>query len=141
MAAVPRQKHVRTRGGDETTTKLLRNHHGRPIGRRRFDYLSERLRAHLPWAAALQFSIHWLRHTPLTWVEREYGYAVARAYADHAQTASNAGATLTYVRAGMPEVAYALSALTGETHPMAATDLHPLTARPTDSERAVDDNV
>ena len=30
-----------------------------------------------------QISTHWLRHTTLTWVERNFGYAVARAYAGH----------------------------------------------------------
>lgn len=66
---------------------------------------------HLPWAASLQFSIHWLRHTTLTWVEREYSYAVARAYAGHSTAPNTAtGATLTYVRAGLPEVAHALDA-------------------------------
>ncbi|WP_405182265.1 hypothetical protein OG225_15125 [Nocardia sp. NBC_01377] len=86
---------------------------------------------HLPWAASLQFSIHWLRHTTLTWVEREYSYAVARAYAGHSTAPNTAtGATLTYVRAGLPEVAHALSTLTGEPHPKAATDLHPLSGEP-----------
>lgn len=127
--------HVRTRGGTDTIAALLRYRNGKAMGRRRFDYLSQRLREHLPWAQALQFSIHWLRHTTLTWVEREYSYAVARAYAGHAPApTSSLGATFTYVRAGLPEVAHALSALTGEPHPLAATDLHPLSGRPVTPE-------
>ncbi len=62
-----------------------------------------------------QISTHWLRHTTLTWVERNFGYAIARAYADHAD-GGNIGTTATYVRASLPEVAAALAVLTGEAH-------------------------
>ena len=58
--------------------------------------------------------MHWIRHTTLTWVERNFGYAVAKAYAGHTDTGSDAGATATYVRATSQEVAAALAALTGE---------------------------
>ena len=67
-------------------------------------------------------STHWIRHTILTWVERRFGFAVAQAYAGHNDAAHGAramGATGTYVRARLPEVATALSALTGEQHPLA----------------------
>lgn len=76
----------------------------------------------MPWAAAQQVSTHWLRHTMLTWVERHFGYAVARAYAGH--HGSGAGTTATYVRADVHEVAAALAALTGESHPHAEPALH-----------------
>ncbi|GAA2655212.1 hypothetical protein [Paractinoplanes durhamensis] len=49
--------------------------------------------------AIQQISAHWIRHTTLTWVERTYGYAVARAFAGHADSTSEPGATATYVRA------------------------------------------
>ena len=58
----------------------------------------------------------------LTWVERNFGYAVARAYAGHTDSGSEAGATATYVRASLSEVAAALAALTGEPHPLATTE-------------------
>ena len=45
---------------------------------------------------------------------------MARAYAGH--TDSGAGATATYVRASLAEVAAALAALTGEPHPLATTE-------------------
>ncbi len=61
--------------------------------------------------------MHWIRHTTLTWVERNFGYAVAQAYAGHASQAGDA--TSTYVRASLNEVAAALAVLTGETHPLA----------------------
>jgi len=56
----------------------------------------------------------------LTWVERNFGYAVARAYAGHTD-GGDAGATSTYVRASLAEVSAALAALTGEPHPLATT--------------------
>ncbi len=64
-----------------------------------------------------QISTHWLRHTTLTWVERNFGYAVARAYAGHSESGSDAGTTITYVRASLQEVAVALAALTNELRP------------------------
>jgi integrase/recombinase XerC len=68
--------------------------------------------------ATQQISTHWLRHTTLTWVERTYGFAVARAFAGHANTGGEP-TTATYVRASIHEVAAALSALTCEAHPLA----------------------
>ena len=55
-------------------------------------------------------STHWLRHTTLTWVERNFGYATARAYAGH--TDKTGPATTTYIKADLAEVATALAALT-----------------------------
>jgi len=51
-----------------------------------------------------------------------FGYAVAKAYAGHTDSDSEAGATATYVRATTHEVATALAALTGEPHPLATQD-------------------
>ena len=68
--------------------------------------------------------MHWIRHTTLTWVERQFGFAVAQAYAGHedrGRGARSMAAMATYVRAGLPEVATALAALTGEPHPLAIT--------------------
>jgi integrase/recombinase XerC len=98
--------------------QLLRYKNGRDISSRRYDHLWLRLGAHLPWVATHQISTHWLRHTTLTWVERNFGYAIARAYAGHTDN-DNVGTTATYVRASLPEVATALAALTGEPHPLA----------------------
>src|SRR5206468_8908604 len=49
--------------------KLLRYRNGRPITSRRYDHLWQRLGRHLPWVRAQQISMHWIRHTTLTWVE------------------------------------------------------------------------
>jgi integrase len=102
--------------------QLLRYQDGRPITSRRYDHLWSRLGQHLPWVRTQQISIHWIRHTTPTWVERNFGYAVARAYAGHTDSGSEAGATATYVRASLAEVAAALAALTGEPHPLATTE-------------------
>ncbi|RDI43601.1 tyrosine-type recombinase/integrase [Nocardia mexicana] len=105
--------------GVDPSGQLLRYRNGRPITRRRYNHLWERVGRHLPWAATLGISAHWLRHTTLTWVERNFGYAVARAFAGHREPTGHDGPTLTYVRASLPEVAAALSALVGEPHPLA----------------------
>jgi integrase/recombinase XerC len=101
-----------------TNGQLLRYTNGRPITTRRYDHLWVRIGKALPWVATQQISTHWLRHTTLTWVERNFGYAIARAYAGHADN-GNAGTTATYVRANIQEVAAALATLTGEPHPLA----------------------
>jgi len=102
--------------------QLLRYASGHPITYRRYDHLWIRIGRHLPWVRTQQISTHWIRHTTLTWVERNFGYAVARAYAGHTEGGSETGATSTYVRASLAEVAAALAALTGEPHPLATTE-------------------
>jgi integrase/recombinase XerC len=103
--------------------QLLRYRNGRPITYRRYDGLWERIGRHLPWVRTQQVSAHWLRHTTLTWVERNFGFAVAHAYAGHTDGAGDTGtATTTYVRATLTEVATALSVLTGEPHPLAESE-------------------
>jgi integrase/recombinase XerC len=111
------RQHADQRGAP-ATGQLLRYADGRPITSRRYDHLWVRIGRYLPWVATQQISTHWLRHTTLTWVERNFGYAVARAYAGHADNA-HAGTTATYFRASLPEIAAALAALTGEPHPLA----------------------
>jgi len=100
--------------------RLLRYADGRPVTHRRYDGLWVRIGRHLPWVRTQQISTHWLRHTTLTWVERNFGYAIAHAYAGHTDGAGDTGsATSTYVRATLTEVATALAKLTGEPHPLA----------------------
>jgi integrase/recombinase XerC len=100
--------------------RLLRYRDGRPVTYRRYDGLWVRIGRHLPWVRTQQISTHWIRHTTLTWVERNFGFAVAHAYAGHTDDIGDKGsATTTYVRASVTEVATALAALTGEPHPLA----------------------
>jgi integrase/recombinase XerC len=102
--------------------QLLRYASGQPITSRRYDHLWSRIGTYLPWVTTQGISTHWLRHTTLTWVERHFGYAVARAYAGHHGSSGDPGVTATYVRASLQEVAAALAALTGEPHPLAAQE-------------------
>lgn len=114
------RSHAEHRRGTEPTPQLLRYQDGRPITRRRYDYLWDRLGKYLPWVAIQQVSTHWLRHTTLTWIERNFGYAIARAYAGH-EAGTGADATVTYIRADIAELARALTILTGESHPLASS--------------------
>jgi integrase/recombinase XerC len=116
LAQHAQQRHAPRNG------QLLRYAEGKPITSRRYDHLWTRIGKHLPWVAVQQISTHWIRHTTLTWVERNFGYAVARAYAGHTDSCGETGATATYVRASLPEVATALATLTGEPHPCAVTE-------------------
>lgn len=90
-------EHARVRGAVLPTDRLLRYRNGRAITSRRYDHLWKRIGEQLPWVAAQGVSTHWLRHTTLTWVERHFGYGVARAYAGH--TDSTGPATTTYIKA------------------------------------------
>ncbi|MGY3520847.1 tyrosine-type recombinase/integrase [Micromonospora sp. PTRAS2] len=112
------QRHAEERHATGTS-QLLRYRNGQPITYRRYDHLWVRIGEHLPWVYVQQISTHWLRHTTLTWVERNFGYAVARAYAGHSDSGGDVGTTTTYVRASLQEVAAALAALTNEPHPLA----------------------
>jgi integrase/recombinase XerC len=49
--------------------QLLRYPDGRPVTSRRYDHLWTRIGRVLPWVATQQVSMHWIRHTTLTWVE------------------------------------------------------------------------
>jgi integrase len=110
------QAHATRRGAHRPDDALLRYANRRPLTSRRYDLLWKRVREALPWAAELGVSTHWLRHTILSWVERHYSYAIARAYAGH--TENKRGVTLTYVKGLPAEVAAALAALTQEPHPL-----------------------
>ncbi|MEU3457251.1 site-specific integrase [Micromonospora sp. NPDC006766] len=110
---------ARVRGAVLPTDRLLRYRDGQPISSRRYDNLWKRIGERLPWVAAQGISTHWLRHTTLTWVERNFGYGVARAYAGH--TDSPGSSTTTYIKADLQDVADALSAMTGQPHPLVTT--------------------
>ena len=97
---------------------LLRFRDGRRLTSRRYDHLWKRIGEQVPWVAAQGISTHWLRHTTLTWVERHFGYGIARAYAGH--TDSTGPSTTTYIKADLQAVAAALAAMTGQPHPLAS---------------------
>ncbi|MGY1938306.1 MULTISPECIES: tyrosine-type recombinase/integrase [Nocardia] len=119
------QDHIRQRPSSRASRQdrsdnasVLRYRNGRNLTSRRYDHLWNRLREHLPWVAAYNVSAHWLRHTTLTWVERNFGYAVAHAYAGHTDATGDTASTTTYIRATHEEVAHALATLTNEPHPL-----------------------
>lgn len=109
--------HAEHRGATRPGDRVLRYANGRPLTRRRYDSMWDRIRLHLPWADSHLVSTHWLRHTTLTWVERNFGFAIAHKYAGH--TGEPDTATATYVKATLEDIATALAALTGEPHPLA----------------------
>ncbi|WP_406271478.1 site-specific integrase [Nocardia sp. NBC_00881] len=108
-------RHAEQRGSPPQA-QLLRYRNGKPITARRYDHLWNRVGVHLPWVATHGITIHWLRHTTLTWVERTFGYATARTYAGHRTRTS--GTTATYVKANLYEIAAVLAVLTREPHPL-----------------------
>ncbi|MEU7928453.1 site-specific integrase [Micromonospora sp. NPDC049107] len=105
MLASRLDDHARARGAVAPTDALLRYRNGQPASYRRYDLMWKRIGRQLPWVAAQGISTHWLRHTTLTWVERHFGYGVARAYAGH--TDSRGPATTTYIKADLHAVATA----------------------------------
>jgi integrase len=111
-------EHADARGTVMSTDALLRYRDGRALTSRRYDHLWHRLGQQLPWVAAQGISTHWLRHTTLTWVERHFGYGIARTDAGHTDTTG--AATTTYIKADLQAVATALAAMTGQPHPLAA---------------------
>ncbi|MGA6205468.1 tyrosine-type recombinase/integrase [Nocardia testacea] len=111
--------HVAHRGAASAAARhqVLRTRHGKPITDRRYDNLHHRFHRHLAWAEAKGVTVRWLRHTTLTYVERHYGETVARRYAAHKDP--GLPATPIYTTASLTECAEALSALTGQPHPLA----------------------
>jgi integrase len=112
-------EHADRRGTVLPTDTLLRYRRGAALTSRRYDHLWRRIGQQLPWVAVQGISTHWLRHTTLTWVERHFGYGVARACAGHTDTTGPA--TTTYIKADLQAVAAALAAMTGTPHPLAGT--------------------
>jgi integrase/recombinase XerC len=122
MAALLAHWEERGDGSPTSAGQLLRYYNRRPITYRRYDHLWQRIGEQLPWVATQGITAHWLRHTIITWVERTFGYAVARAFAGHSESGGDGGSTATYVKADLSEIAAAVAALTGEPHPLAQRD-------------------
>ncbi|MCX4097787.1 tyrosine-type recombinase/integrase [Nocardia sp. alder85J] len=97
--------------------QLLRLRNGAPMSRNRYQYWWTRLGTIFPTVQSQGITTHWLRHTTLRWVDRNFGPAVAKAYAGHTD-GFRSGSTGIYTRAGMDEIVEALVALSGEPHPL-----------------------
>lgn len=78
---------------------------------RRFDSLFRRVQRELPWARNQGVSLHWIRHTTLTDVDRVAGSRVASAYAGHAD--GNHGVIGVYTKASFAELQAAHAQLFG----------------------------
>ncbi len=132
------ERNPHARNGKPITAKanerLFRYKNGDPISHMRFHIMWGQIGDQLPWVKQQGITCHWLRHTTLRWVERNFGHAVAKAYAGHADNHSD-GATSIYTRATREEVAYALSVLTGEPHIRTVRSLLPLARSRRTSER------
>ncbi|MFI6172950.1 tyrosine-type recombinase/integrase [Nocardia sp. NPDC051052] len=104
------------------TAPVFRYRDGRPVTGRHYDHIWDRIGRYLPWVNRQQITAHWLRHTTLTWLERNLGFAIAHAFAGHADISSRVGATITYIRPTLQELAQAIAAMTGESHPLATAE-------------------
>jgi integrase len=119
MASLLSHREHRSPDADPTAPLLVRTT-GNSLDNNYYQYLWYRIGEQLPWVKNLGVTAHWLRYTTLTWVERNFGFAVAAGYAGHVPVGSRAGNTLAYVAATLEEIATALSVLTGEPHPLSA---------------------
>jgi integrase len=117
--------HAHSRGASAPADKVFRYRPapgetvGAPLTHRRIDSLHARWAEHLDWARRDNVSLHWLRHTAITAVERIDGYAVAKTFAGHKDKGGKDGTTLLYSKASQEEVCAAHSRMTGEEHPLA----------------------
>jgi integrase/recombinase XerC len=115
---------ARARGAAAGSDKVFRTRQGRPITRRRYNTLFDKVQAALPWSVRTPITAHVLRWTGGTAVERIAGEAVAEAFLGHKPA--------TYTRAMIGEVAAAVAVLTGEAHPLAdSREVRRLSAAPT----------
>ncbi|MER7454084.1 hypothetical protein ABTW96_27790 [Nocardia beijingensis] len=64
----------------------------------RFHIMWGQIGEQLPWVKQQGITCHWLRHTTLTWVERNFGHAVAKAYAGHADNHSDGATSIVRAR-------------------------------------------
>jgi integrase/recombinase XerC len=109
--------HATERGAESPLCGVFRTRAGDPIGRYRYDTLTNRWQRELPWAAKYGVTPHWLRHTAGTIIERLSNRAVASAFLRHVPGGD--GVTGHYTKASQAEVAAAVAQMTGESHPLA----------------------
>lgn len=95
------------------STRLLLDRHGRPISRRYFERLCEKVRREIPEfgrGSKSWFTTHSLRHTSATIMERTGGEAVTRLFLGHTDRSK----TQTYTKATIEELRAAMIAIWGE---------------------------
>lgn len=86
---------------------------------RRLERMWGTIHKRVPWSGELGVSSHWIRHTTITWIEQTPGggYIAAAAIAGHSLRGQ--GATPTYVRMTVEDLALVWSRCFGEHHPLA----------------------
>jgi integrase/recombinase XerC len=94
--------------------QVFRYKNGTPLTRRRYNSLFERVQRELGWAAEMGCSIHALRTTAITNIEKVSGsYSLAQEFAGHARQRP----TDTYITVTLDDVRRAVGILTGEHDP------------------------
>lgn len=104
------------RGATGPDDKVFRFKNGRTMTERRYDTWLRRVQCQLPWADAMGFDAHTLRHHAGSVIERIAGKAVAKRFLGHSSTAD---VTDSYTGASEAEVAAAVAIMTQEPHPLA----------------------
>lgn len=107
---------ARSRGASAATDAVFRTKRNRPIVRKHYNTLFDRVQAALPWTRRTPATAHVLRRTAGTAVERIAGHAVANGFLGHAPDTI----TGVYTEARIEEIAAAVAVLTGEPHPLGA---------------------
>jgi integrase/recombinase XerC len=113
--------HARRRGATRGSDKVFRTRRSVPTGRRHYDTLFRHVQEALPWSVRTPVTAHVLRHTAASAIERIAGLAVAERFLGHEPSS----VTATYTAARLEEVAAAVAVMTGEAHPLAATNGRP----------------
>lgn len=103
--------HAARRGAHTRADAVFRYKDGRPLTRRRFNTLFDRLDKHTTWSESLDVGPHWIRHTTLDDVRRVADVRVAQSYAGHRDEAS--GAIGRYTKPTFDELVAAYEAIFG----------------------------
>jgi integrase len=89
---------------------------GRPLSRKRYETLWNRISKELPWVAEKRVSNHWIRHTTLSWLDRAgTPETIVSKYAGH----GSANVTQRYTKVRLEEISRAHEQLFGKVHPLA----------------------
>lgn len=103
---------ARARAASKPGDRVFRALSGRPITRRHFNTLFDRIDRHVGWTRPLDVGAHWIRHTTLTDVAMVAGARVAAAYAGHADAA--VGVIGLYTKVTFEDLLAAYEAVFGE---------------------------
>jgi site-specific recombinase XerD len=71
------------RGATGDDDRVFRSRRGRPMSRKRYETIYDRLDAHTGWSERLDVGIHWVRHTTVDDIRSVADLRVAQAYAGH----------------------------------------------------------